>query len=264
VSERVRLDKSQRQRRIVAELRASPAVRIVELAERFAVNTETIRRDLDELSAKGLVDRTYGGATIRHLGLEPDIRRRFTVNREGRERMARLAAGLVARDEVLMVDSGATTTIFSRRLAAAVEDSGRVGVTVITNGLDVAMALGQNRSIRTVVCPGDYQAAEGGVFGPDTLTHLERFRAHSAVIGAGAVSEAGVSDVHTDANWVKRAMLRQAIRQILLVDCQKLGNTLMDITCPLTAVSDIVVDARPERKIRAWLDRAGVELHVAG
>ena len=59
--------KQKRQGAIIAELRASPAIRIVELAHEHDVSTETIRRDLDELSAAGLINRTYGGAT----GLPP-------------------------------------------------------------------------------------------------------------------------------------------------------------------------------------------------
>ena len=55
--------KQKRQGAIIAELRASPAIRIVELALEHDVSTETIRRDLDELSAAGLINRTYGGAT---------------------------------------------------------------------------------------------------------------------------------------------------------------------------------------------------------
>jgi len=60
-----KIKKLGRQSRIVAELRANPAVRISELARGFRASTETVRRDIAELSQKGLVSRTYGGATAR-------------------------------------------------------------------------------------------------------------------------------------------------------------------------------------------------------
>ena len=67
------LKKAERHQRILSELRVSPTVRISKLAEAFGVTTETVRRDVDELSQKGLVDRTYGGATVTLMGSEPTI-----------------------------------------------------------------------------------------------------------------------------------------------------------------------------------------------
>ena len=64
----MKLKKAERHQRILSELRASPIVRISKLAEAFGVTTETVRRDVDELSQNGLVDRTYGGATITSMG----------------------------------------------------------------------------------------------------------------------------------------------------------------------------------------------------
>ncbi|MEO1471819.1 MAG: DeoR family transcriptional regulator, partial [Pseudomonadota bacterium] len=55
-------NKTARQRRILVELEGRPSLRVVELAERLAVSAETIRRDLDDLTGQGLLERTYGGA----------------------------------------------------------------------------------------------------------------------------------------------------------------------------------------------------------
>src|SRR4051794_34668273 len=57
-----RLNKSDRQARIVAELRAAPTLRVNELSARLEVSAETVRRDLAELDERGLISRTYGGA----------------------------------------------------------------------------------------------------------------------------------------------------------------------------------------------------------
>src|SRR5258708_39951629 len=58
---KTKLRKSERQARILGELRASPAIRISALAGEFGVSTETIRRDLDEVNQQGVLSRTYGG-----------------------------------------------------------------------------------------------------------------------------------------------------------------------------------------------------------
>ena len=129
------LKKAERHQRILSELRVSPTVRISKLAEAFGVTTEAVRRDVDELSQKGLVDRTYGGATVTLMGSEPTIDLRASVHQEERERIARQAVSLVEGDEVLMIDAGSTTTQFATRLAAAIleEPSVRVADGYIIN-----------------------------------------------------------------------------------------------------------------------------------
>ena len=86
--------KSVRQERILNELNQSPSLRVAELARRLAVSTETIRRDLDELTGQGLLNRTYGGA-VRSLSTEPSVTERHTLFVSERERIARTAVPLL-------------------------------------------------------------------------------------------------------------------------------------------------------------------------
>src|SRR4051794_25701483 len=98
--------KSARQQRILAELVASPTVRISHLADAFGVSAETVRRDIDELTRRGLVDRTYGGAAVRHVGLQPAVGERDRIAVEERAGIGRAAADMVKPGAVLMIDSG--------------------------------------------------------------------------------------------------------------------------------------------------------------
>ena len=145
----------------MAELRANPTVRVAALARAFGVSTETVRRDLDALSEGGLVSRTYGGAALPAIGVEPSLAQRQRELTAERERIARHAVGLVAARDVLMIDCGSTTWQFARRLATL-----PMPLTVITNSLGVASTLAANPAIRVVIRPGDYAAGEGGTFGP--------------------------------------------------------------------------------------------------
>ncbi len=70
-----RLQKDERRAQILDALRYTPHLRIASLAQRFAVTTETVRRDLDALSEMGLVDRAHGGAVARPMGTQPSISR---------------------------------------------------------------------------------------------------------------------------------------------------------------------------------------------
>src|SRR3982751_1934631 len=89
-----RLNKRERQDRILARLGNDVAVRISTLADDFQVTTETIRRDLDELSGRGLISRTYGGAAARSLAGEPGVHLRSQAYLRERRRIGAVAATL--------------------------------------------------------------------------------------------------------------------------------------------------------------------------
>ena len=138
-----RLSKRQRQERILERLGSDVTVRISTLAEQFDVTTETIRRDIDDLTDKGLVDRTYGGAASKSLSREPAMEQRRLKQVAERERIASYATSLIEPGDVVMIDAGSTTLHFARALAI-----GDMELTVLTNCLPVAYALGPMPKIR--------------------------------------------------------------------------------------------------------------------
>ncbi len=253
-----RLSKKERQDRILAQLRSNVAVRISFLAEEFAVSTETIRRDIDQLTEKGFVNRTYGGAAALPLAAEPGFLQRGHQNISERKQIASYAVSLVDTDDVLMIDSGSTTTHFARALA-----SHTMKLTVLTNCIPVANALAGNPGIRLILCPGDYNSSECGVYGHETTDFLMRFRANKVFLGAGGLCATHVSDPDSRACWLKRAMIAQAERAILLLDSSKFGAQLFERVCSLDHIDDLVTDAQPAKDIRQALGNADVRLHVA-
>ena len=112
------------------------------LPDEFQVTTETIRRDLDELSDRGLISRTYGGAAPRSLIGEPGVLLRAQANVAERQRIALAATSLVKPGDVVMIDAGSTTAFFAAELAKSSHP-----LTAITNSLGVARALGASEAI---------------------------------------------------------------------------------------------------------------------
>jgi len=254
-----RLRRDDRFERIMAALRVGSSVRIADLAARFGVSTETVRRDLDELSRQGLVDRTYGGAAPAVSFHEAAVDERARERVAERRRIGACAAGLIEDGDVLMIDSGSTTVHFAQRLAAAAPR-----ITVLTNCLGVALALGPAAETRVVLCPGDYRVQEGGVFGPETAAFLQRFRATKAIIGASGLTAEGPVELDSAATWVKRTMIERAARRFLLIDESKLGALSIETVCPLDQINDLVTSAPPSAALRDALNAAGIEVHVAG
>jgi DeoR/GlpR family transcriptional regulator of sugar metabolism len=247
-----------RQRTIVAELTANATVRTSALARVLGVSSETVRRDIEELTARGLVNRTYGGAAGRNVGLQPIVNERTALAVEERRRIAATAARLVQPGDVIMVDSGSTTTFFAQALATIAH-----GVTLITNSFGVVNAIGDQPGVRVILCPGDFSPRERGVYGPETTAFLSKFNVDKAFIGASGMTADGPTDVETAACWVKRTMLARASATMLLADSSKFDRKHLEIVCSWKELAGLVVDQHPPALLLRQLKLAGVETYLA-
>ena len=219
----MRQSKSERQTRIVAVLRATPSLRVNELAERLQVSTETVRRDFTELDERGLINRTYGGAT-RPMSLEPALAEREQLLVQERERIADSAVRLVENNDILMIGGGATTLHIARRLATE-----RNHLTVITHAFSIALALVSNPLHKILMLPGQYDGREGLISGPDTIDALHKFRSTKAILGASGLTEEGPSDAGMGASLIYGAMMRRSSETIIVADHSKMGRSSLAV-----------------------------------
>ena len=252
---RKRYPKEDRQERIIAAINAHGAAGVSELASELGVTRQTVRRDLDELSVNGIVNRTYGGAAVRRVGLEPTLMERSKVATAERSVIADLASGLFSNGEVVMMGAGVTTQYLARRLAARYDR-----LQVFTNNMGAGLVLAARPGIRVVFAPGDLDPGEECVCGAETLAFLEKFRADTAVFGASGLFEGGACEVHSGIAWVDRMMLRQSRRHILLLDHSRFGRPHMELVCAPEEIDILVSDRRPERELRNLLTECGVEI----
>ncbi|TGQ70895.1 MAG: DeoR/GlpR transcriptional regulator [Mesorhizobium sp.] len=255
--EQSRLTKKERHQLILSEVRRSASIRISRLATRLGVAGETIRRDLIELGDAGLLNRTYGGATISLVTSEPVIAERRQTMIEERARIGRGAAGLIANGQIVMIDGGSTTYEVARSLSQMRRD-----LTVITNSIGVASVTGANPSFRVILCPGTYDSREASVLGEDTVAFVRRYNADMAVIGASSLSVDGPSDMIPGSVAVKRAMIARALSTALVVTNDKFGRNSLERVCGLDDLSSIVTDREPQPALRAVIEKAGPKLHI--
>jgi DeoR/GlpR family transcriptional regulator of sugar metabolism len=254
---KTRFNKTERRRQILLELKLRPHVRISDLAARFNVSTETVRRDFDALADEGLIARAHGGASAPAQGHYPSLGEREHARVEERERIGRRAAELVGEGETVMIDSGSTTIQMARALAYL-----DTPCTIITNSIPVAMTLGHGAP-EVLLCPGEYLAAESAVVGTETLEFLSRFNVDRCMIGSSGFSEAGPSESVRGFAAVKRMMLKRAARRHLLIDSDKFGRKGLAHVGDLSDLNSIVVDKRPKGSLLSALEAASVETVLA-
>jgi len=250
--------KADRQDKIVATLGVSPTMRVHELADRLGVSTETIRRDLAELDAKGVINRTYGGA-VRPITYEPALAERQALMVEERERIAARAVDTLERNDILMIGGGATTLHFARRLAGVGEP-----LTVITHAFSIAMTLSVNSQIKVLMLPGLYDGREGLIHGADTVEALGRFRANKAFLGATGLTSEGPNDAAIGPGLIYGAMMRRASETYILADHEKFGRPSLTVYGLWSATTTLITDAAPEGELAAAMERAGTAVMIAG
>lgn len=252
-----RSGKPERQEQILRALERAPAMRVGDLARRFGVSAETIRRDLADLDARGLLARTWGGA-VRPIAVEPALAERQALMVAERERIAERAVDLVERNDILMIGGGATTLHFARRLAGAGEP-----LTVITHAFSIAMALAAGPLVKVLMLPGQYDGREGLIHGPDTIDALARFHAAKAVLGASGLTREGPNDAALGPGLVYGAMMRRATETLVLADATKFNRPSLTVYGPWSPAVTLIADEAPAGDLARGLKSAGARFVLA-
>lgn len=237
-------------------------VTVAMLAERYDVSTDTIRRDLDQLDAEGILVRTHGGAVSlaslprRDAGMNV----RLHLQTAQKEEIGRLAAHLVEDRSVLMINAGTTTLAVARHLRD------HHGLTIATNNLLLPSEIAPDvfrdlyvfgGSVRTVT-----QATTGPVrfqVGP-RATELE-IQADLALIAVGAISAAGgCSTSNLDEATMMADMIACASRVAILADSSKFDRQLFAQVTGFDRVDHLVTDRRPTGVLGEALREHDVEV----
>jgi DeoR family transcriptional regulator, glycerol-3-phosphate regulon repressor len=248
----------QRRGAILELARQQSELKVDDIASRFGVSRETVRRDLAQLDALGLLRRVHGGAQKPQTAAEAPFRERLIENADAKERIARRAARLFQDDDTLMIDTGSTTQALARELAQR-------RLMVITNSVWVAQNLyGPGSLARVHLVGGEYRGETGEILGSVALDQIRQYRADHAILTVGAVdASGGFMDFDVEEAMVARAMIRQSEQVTVIADHSKFGRVAMAQVCALDGVSRLVTDRPPDPVMTAALSGSGVEVHIA-
>lgn len=250
--------------RILSLLEAEGAVRVTALARELGVTDETIRRDLDLLSQKGVLRRTHGGALRGEvLSVDPALTVRRQTNAHAKQAIATHAMRLLSdkaffesHDRVLALDASSSAIELARRLPDC-------SMTVLTNGIETARALASHTNVRVFVTGGEYDSASACFVGPIAHTIFKQFAVDAACISCRAVdAERGCSESEPSHAAYKRAMVDAAEQVMLLIDSSKVGCRAVSFFLGLQEIDEIVTNASLSDERYAFLERSGAKVHT--
>ncbi len=240
-------------RRIVE---AEGTVSVSGLATRLDVSAETVRRDLRPLVDSGVLVRMHGAVGLAVGDAEAPFRARMQDNAAAKRRVAAMAADLVADGDVVMIDTGTTTSFVARALTL------HRRLVVITNSTDVARIL-SGRDNRIFLAGGQVRADSGAVLGRSATAFAESFAARIAIVSAGAVDDGGIMDYDPDEADFGRTLLNRAERRVIVTDSSKFARRGLVRVCGWEDLDDIVSEAPMPDPTARVARAAGTVLRLA-
>jgi len=229
---------AERKRTIVELVTERDGCSVGRLAEELDFSKATIRRDLQDLAAEGRIERSHGGAVpVSSVSRERSYDQREVERLDAKRAIAGRASEEIRDGHVVCFDAGTTTT----EVARAAPDSGFIGV---TNMPELALELAEG-TVDVKLTGGTMRPRSHALVGPDAENFLDRRNFDLLFLGTnGVTADTGLSTPDEDEAAVKRAMVANAARVVLVADSTKFGERSFVSVAEPSAV-DLFVTDRP-------------------
>ena len=247
-----------RQADIVELARTEGRVGVDSLAERFNVTPQTIRKDLNDLCERGVLQRFHGGAMLGSGTANFAYEARRKLATEEKRRIGVKAAALSPDGASLLINIGTTTEQVSVALR------GKQGLLAITNNIHVINILQGCEQIEVIVAGGVVRHADGGIIGEAAVDFIRQFKVDYAVIGTSAIDEDGtLLDFDYREVTVARAIMECARKSILVADSMKFERTAPVRIGHISQIDYFVTDSPPPARLAEICRDQGVQIEVA-
>jgi DeoR/GlpR family transcriptional regulator of sugar metabolism len=249
----------ERRLEILDQVRTRLLVRADELALRFGVSVETIRRDLLTLEREGLVRRVYGGATRATTeDYEPPFETRRTQHLEAKRAMGLLAASLVEPGDTLVLDIGTSVAEVAKALSADYRGK------VLTNSLLAAVELSGRERVEVIASGGSLRAGDLACSGPHAEAFFSAYHVDKAFLGSGGVHlDIGLTDYHPAEVYSRQIIIKHAAETYVMADSSKLGRIALAEVCPLDTLTAVITDDQADPDLIGSFQQFGVTMLVA-
>jgi DeoR family fructose operon transcriptional repressor len=265
----------ERQQQIAGLVAASGRASVTDLAERFRITTETVRRDLAALESAGSVRRVHGGAVSadRFSTTEESILERTVQRQAQKHRIAEAALAFLPQgpSSSILLDAGSTTEvladILARRSAVAAKPNGaepNQELVVITHAIPIAAKLASTPGIALQILGGRVRGLTQAAVGQATVDAAQKLRPDIAFVGTNGIHASfGLSTPDPEEAAVKAAFVHSARRIVVLADSSKLDAETLVQFASLKDLDTVITDRKPSPELAAALADAGVELVIA-
>lgn len=247
-----------RQRRIQRMVQENGIVRVSELSRLFNVTELTIRRDLDLLEKHGILDRTHGGAILRHrISIEPLYTEKNQINREEKAAIGKAVNLFIEEGDTILANTGSTIAHVLRNLTGK-------NIRVITSSARAVLDV-KNPDVELILTGGVYRPQSNSLIGGFARASLEQVSGSKAVIGIDGVSiQYGLTTpVHQEAEIGRLMIERTQGPVIIAADHSKMGVVSNFVTAPIDSITMLITDAKVKRDFVEELENRNIKVIIA-
>jgi DeoR/GlpR family transcriptional regulator of sugar metabolism len=250
---------AQRRERIQEYLAVHQIARTVDLCELLETSEATVRRDLEWLEQKGILERTHGGAILnQRMILEQEYQQRAQHHPEEKRRIGELAASLIEAGDIVFINSGTTTTQVLQHIRRD------ANISVFTNNVSAVMELG-DPGFHYYLTGGEFQARSNSLAGRFALDNLGLVYANKTILGVDGISLKHGCTVPTnpEAEVVRRMIERTKGPVIIVADHSKWGVVSNFQIAAIDEIDKLVSDNRLDASAVDSLSEQTIECLLA-
>ncbi|KZZ74501.1 transcriptional regulator [Oleiphilus sp. HI0132] len=252
------MKQSERHSRIIEIVSSSGFATIEELASKFDVTPQTIRRDLKELDNENKIQRFHGGAGLSSTILNTSYSNRKVAFLKEKQRIAEAVALEIPDHSSIFINIGTTTEAIAQALL------NHNNLTVITNNLHVASILSTKDDFTIIIAGGVVRNRDGGVMGEATIDFVSQFKVDYAIIGISGVDDTGdLLDFDYQEVRVSRAIVENSRNIFLAADHSKFGRDALTRLGNIAEAHHIFTSETPPESIVSILNKENIKLTVA-
>jgi DeoR family glycerol-3-phosphate regulon repressor len=244
--------------RIVNLVREQGFVTIETFARQFGVTPQTIRRDINSLSKKGLLHRYHGGAGMPSSTENVDYSHRQALCFSEKQCIANMVAQHIPDKASLFINIGTT----NEEVAKALYNHKRLRV--ITNNLNVVSILSGNKNFEVIVTGGLVRSRDGGIIGEATIDFIQQFKVDFGIIGISGIDDDGtLLDFDYREVSVAKAIISNSRQVFLATDHTKFGRNAMVRLGSIHEIDALFTDKQPTKEMTELFATANTDLYVA-
>ncbi len=246
----------ERRQYILGLARQRGRVLVEELSRALGISRITIRKDLDYLQGRGVLQRTHGGALLPGSGAlsDPSLQEKEGLHSEEKQRIATAAVNLVQEGQCILLDSGTTTSAIARALKHFSH------LTIITNAVNIATEL-SGTDFEVLLTGGALRKNSFSLVGPLAEDMLRDMHADILFLGVdGFDLEVGLTTPNVMESRVNRAMVKAAQTVVAVCDSSKFNRRSLSKIVDATAIHHVITDKNLAKETTEALRSINIKL----
>ena len=234
-------------------------VLVKDLSKEFNVSESMIRKDLQSLEKKNLLQRTYGGAiNINNSFVNCEsFSKRVVQNIELKEVVAEKAFKKININDTIFLDASAISYLIAKLIV-----KNNSSITLVTNMLEIASIIPDNSNTHFIFIGGDYNTFAGCTIGSYSIEQIKTYRCNKAFLGCTGINlnDGSVSTGISEDSFSKKAIMSISKEIFLVMLNEKFKTNGSYVFSNVIDFSGIITESIPDKSIVNLLKQYCVKL----